>query len=99
MVQLIDSYRKDAPQLSHVSRVAFKKGNVFALPNAAYIFQSSSATLGALKLYELSQARNDMSKRGTIMAALKLVSQLEVEGNRVEVTLNTQRQRYQRYQE
>ena len=98
MVLVIDSYLKDAPQLLQVRSIAVNQGNAMALPDRAYTFQSSSAKLGALRLYKLSQAPKDMSKRGTIKAALKLVPQIKVDDNRVEVTLNTQRQRYQRYQ-
>jgi hypothetical protein len=94
-VLVIDSYLEDAPQLLQVRSIAANKGNAVALLDRTYTFQSSSAKLGALKLYKLSQAPKDMSKHGTIKAALKLVFQLEVEDNRVEVTLNTQRQRYQ----
>jgi len=97
-VLVIDRYLEDAPQLLQVRSIAANKSNVMALLDGTYTFQSSSAKLGALRLYKLSQAPKDMSKHGTINAALKLVSQIKVDDKRVEVTLNTQRQPYQRYQ-
>jgi CheY-like chemotaxis protein/HPt (histidine-containing phosphotransfer) domain-containing protein len=98
MVEVIDSYLEDAPQLLRAIRAAADIGDASELHYAAHTLKSSSGTLGATRLCHLSQDLESMSKGGTTIAALALVAQLEAEYKRVEATLQVERQRYQRYQ-
>jgi HPt (histidine-containing phosphotransfer) domain-containing protein len=87
---VINTCLEDAPQLLPALRTPVDRGDASGLQCAAYILKSSSATLGAMKLYQLCQDLEDMSKGGTTIAPLALVSQLEAEYERVQARLQAQ---------
>lgn len=94
IAEVIDSYLEDAPQLLQAIQNAVRLDDVRGLHYAAHTLKSSSATLGAMRLYRLCQDLEEISKGCTTLTALTLVSQLETEYERVRTTLQRQRQRY-----
>lgn len=92
MVEAIERYLKDAPQLLQALCFAADTGDARKLEYAARTLKSKSATLGTTILYQLCQELENMSKHGTTTAALELVTQLKDEYERVEVTLQAQQE-------
>lgn len=97
IVEVMDSYLEDAPQLMQVLYTAVDTGDAGGRHYGARTLKSSSAILGAMKLYQLCQELEDMNKGDTTIAAPALVSQLEAEYEQVKAILHTERQRDQRY--
>jgi len=91
-VEEIDRYLEDAPQLVQALCLAVDTGDVQNLKDAARALKSKSATLAIATLYQLCQDLENISKGSTTMTASKLVSRLKTEYDRVEATLQAQRQ-------
>lgn len=90
IAEVIDSYLEGDSQLWQAIRTAADTGDAPGLHYTAHTLQSSSRTLGAIKLYPLCQESEDLSKGSTTIAASALVSQVEAEYERVEATLQAQ---------
>ena len=97
IVEVMDSYLEDAPQLLQAFYTAAVTGDAGGRHHAARSLKSSSTPLGATKLYQLCQDLEDMNKGGTTIAAPASVSKLEAEYEQVKAILHTERQRDQRY--
>lgn len=93
IVEEIDRYLEAAPQLLQALCLAANTGDIERLEEAAHSFKSRSTTLGTPILYQLCQDLEDMSRGGTTITALEIVSRLKAEYQRVEALLQAQRQR------
>lgn len=93
MVDAIARYLEQAPQLLQSIRIAMDIDDAQGLQKAAHSLKLRSSTLSIPILYQLCQDLEEVCKGGTTMAARELVSRLKTEYERVEATLQTQRQR------
>jgi diguanylate cyclase (GGDEF)-like protein len=90
MVEEIDRYLEDVPQLLQALRLAANTGDAQQLQDAAHALKSRSARLGTATLYRLCQELEDASREGNTMKTPTLVL---AEYERVEAILHAQRQR------
>ncbi len=89
----IERYLKEAPQFLQALSYAADIGDVQGLQKAAHALKLKSAKLGSTILYQLCQDVEEISRGSATTAATELVSQLKAEYERVEATLQAQRQR------
>jgi HPt (histidine-containing phosphotransfer) domain-containing protein len=69
--------------------------DAIALRYAAHTLKSSSATLGATALAELSKQLEAIGRGGTTENALAIATSVNAEYERVQAVLQQERQRYQ----
>ncbi len=93
IIDAIARYLDEAPQLLQSIRIATDIDDAQGLQEAAHALKLRSATLSIPILYQLCQDLEEVCKGGTTTAAPELVSRLKTEYERVEATLQTQRQR------
>jgi diguanylate cyclase (GGDEF)-like protein len=93
MVEEIDRYLEEAPQLLQALCLAADTGDAQRVKDAAHALKSRSAILGTTILYQLCQDLEDTSRGGTTIGAPSLVSRLKADYERVEAMLQAQRQR------
>lgn len=93
LVEEIDRYLEEAPQLLQALCLAADTGDAQRLKDDAYTLKSRSAILGTTTLYQLCQDLEDTSRGSTTIETPKLVSCLKAEYERVEAILQAQRQR------
>jgi diguanylate cyclase (GGDEF)-like protein len=93
MVEEIDRYLEQAPQLLQALCLAADTGDAQSVKDAAHALKSRSAILGTTILYQLCQDLEDTSRGGTTIGAPPLVSRLKADYGRVEAMLQAQRQR------
>ncbi len=92
LVQVIDCYLEDAPQLLQAINAAVVEGNAIALRQAAHTLKSTSATLGATILSQFCKDLEVIGRAGTTLEAPALVLQVEVEYAKVQAALQLERQ-------
>lgn len=95
LVEVIDSYLEDAPNLVEAIRRSVTNKDAIALRYAAHTLKSSSATLGATALAELSKQLEAIGRGGTTENALAIATSVNAEYERVQAVLQQERQRYQ----
>lgn len=98
MLGVIDDDLEDAPPLLPAICAIADISDVQDLEYGVPPLKSTRATGGARKPYQFYQVLEKKSKGGTRIAAPRLLSHLTAEYKRVEATLQTQKQRYQRSQ-
>ena len=91
LVELIDAFLEDAPQLLSQLRVGFEDSDASTLTRAAHTLKSNSAEFGATNLYHLCKDLEAMGKAGTLDDVAQLVVQAETEYERVKVALEGER--------
>jgi len=92
LTEVIDSYLEDAPHLLQAIHTAVAQADATRLEQAAHTLKSSSATLGAIPLSELSKELEAMGRAGTVEGGVERASQLEAEYQRVKAALQLERQ-------
>lgn len=92
LAEVIDSYLEDAPQLLQAIHTAITQEDAARLEQAAHTLKSSSATLGAMTLAELSKQLEAMGRAGIVEHGVETTSQLKAEYARVKVALQLERQ-------
>jgi signal transduction histidine kinase/DNA-binding response OmpR family regulator/HPt (histidine-containing phosphotransfer) domain-containing protein len=92
LVEMIDCYLEDAPQLLSAIAQAVTQGNAKQLRYATHTLKSSSATLGATTLSHLCKELEVMSRTGHTDGGVDKVPQIEAEYERVKVALELERQ-------
>jgi len=92
LAEVIDSYLEDTPHLLQAIQTAVTQADAKGLEQAAHTLKSSSATLGAITLSELSKKLEAMGRTGTIEGGVERASQLEAEYVRVKAALQIERQ-------
>lgn len=91
LVELIDAFLEDAPQLLSQLRRGFEDADASTLTRAAHTLKSNSAEFGATSLHHLCKDLEAMGKAGTLDGAAQLVTQTETEYERVKVALEGER--------
>jgi HPt (histidine-containing phosphotransfer) domain-containing protein len=77
LVELIDTFLTDAPQLLADMRAVVEKSDSAGLRIAAHSLKSNFADFGALALSELCKQLEALAKAGTLTVTEALVSQIE----------------------
>lgn len=95
IVEVIDSYLEDAPQLLQAIRRAIASEDLPSLRAATHTLKSTSATLGATTLSALCKQLEAIGNVAAIRAALALAYQIEAEYESVKGVLQEERQRHQ----
>ncbi len=95
IVEVIDSYLEDAPQLLQAIRRAIASEDLPGLRAATHTLKSTSATLGATTLSALCKQLEAIGNVAAIRAALALAYQIEAEYESVKGVLQEERQRHQ----
>lgn len=94
LVEVIDSYLEDAPDLLQAIQTSVANGDAKELRHAAHTLKSTSAMLGATTLKELCKQLETMASNGTTATASAISGNLEAEYERVKAALQEERQRY-----
>jgi len=81
--QLIDIYLEDTPTMLETLKIALQENNLVSLQRTAHTLKSSSAALGAIKLSQLCQDLENVSKSQMMTSVYELVAQIESEYQRV----------------
>ncbi len=92
LVEVIDSYLEDAPNLVQAIAKAFTHEDATALYHAAHTLKSTSATLGATNLSQLCRNLETIGRTSTVKNAVAIVSQVEAEYETVQAALQIERQ-------
>ncbi len=93
LVQIIDNYLEDTPQLLQAMRFAVTAGDAAALQQAAHKLRAASANLGAIALAQLCKAVEALGDAGITVGSLAHVSQVEAEYATVKAALQMELQR------
>jgi signal transduction histidine kinase/ABC-type sugar transport system substrate-binding protein/DNA-binding response OmpR family regulator len=91
LVELIDTFLEDAPQLLADIRRAAEGGDAAGLRLAAHSLKSNSADFGALALFNLCRELEMMGKVGTLDGATALVTQAEAAYEQAKLALEAVR--------
>jgi CheY-like chemotaxis protein len=91
LVELIDVFLEDVPQLLADMRQAVGQGDAAGLRLAAHSLKSNSADFGAMTLSNLCRELEALSKTGMLVGAAELVAQAEAEHERVKTALEAVR--------
>lgn len=91
LVELIDSFLEDGPQLLADLRQALARGDAAAVRLAAHTLKSNSADFGAMTLATVCQRLEALGKAGTLDGAAELAAQAEAEFQKVRVALEARR--------
>ncbi len=92
VVELIDTYLQDAPQMLKDMHQGLGGGDVPILLRAAHTLKSNGAEFGAQTLSALCQELETMCKTGALVGADELVGRIEAEYARVKAELEAARQ-------
>ena len=87
LIELIDSYLEDAPELIKSIQEGIAKSEASLLQRAAHTLKSSSASLGAATLSEFCKQLELMGSNGEITQAKLMVNDLLLEYQRTEKAL------------
>lgn len=87
LAEVIDSYLQEAPELFGQMQRAIAQADAPSLQRAAHTLKSSSATVGALGLSQLSQELETLGRTNHLLAAPALLADLQQEYRRVEAAL------------
>ncbi len=93
LAEVIDSYLEDSPPRVEAIGEAIAHEDAKALQQSAHALKSSSLTIGATSLSRLCAALEAMGRNGTTDGAATLLSQLEMEYERVKVALEREHPR------
>ena len=91
LVELIDTFLADAPQMLSDMRQALEDGDAVVLRRAAHSLKSNSAEFGGMGLSDFCRELEEMGKAGTLDEAVELVTQVEAEYEKMKVALETVR--------
>ena len=92
LVELIDTFLEDAPQLLADMGQAVEQGDAGGLRLAAHSLKSNSADFGAKALSALCKELEMMGKAGALDGAVERVAQAKAEYERVKTTLQAMTQ-------
>jgi HPt (histidine-containing phosphotransfer) domain-containing protein len=79
LVELIDVYLNDAPELIEQMRTGITAGDIASVRRAAHSLKSNSATFGATRLAAVSRALEMIAKEGTLDGAGPALAAVEAE--------------------
>lgn len=79
LVELIDVYLHDSPQLIEQMRTGFEAGDIELVRRAAHSLKSNSASFGATRLAEASRELEMLAKGGTLDGAGAKIAGIEAE--------------------
>ncbi|HBB32937.1 MAG TPA: histidine kinase [Cyanobacteria bacterium UBA8803] len=91
IIEVIDSYLAETPQLLRSLNKALEQGNAELLQRSAHSLKSSSALLGANTLSQFGKTLEGMGDTGTTVEASVLLPQVMAEYQRVEAALLLER--------
>jgi CheY-like chemotaxis protein len=91
LVELIDSFLEDAPQLLAELERSFENGDAAGVHRVAHSLKSNGADFGAIAFSDLCKELEMMGRDGMIDDAGELVAQIETEYGRVKDALQTVR--------
>ena len=91
LVELIDTFLADAPQMLADMRQAAADGDAAVLHRAAHSLKSNSAEFGAMTLSELCRELEAMGKASTLDGADEKVARAETEYEKAKVALEAVR--------
>jgi HPt (histidine-containing phosphotransfer) domain-containing protein len=91
LVELIDSFLEDAPQLLAELNQYIKGGDAAGVRRMAHSLKSNGADFGATTFSNLCKELEMMAKSGTIDGAAGLAAEIVAEYGRVEAALATVR--------
>lgn len=90
---MISLFLEAMPQRLAAARSALDRGDAPAVEHELHALKSSSAQLGALRMYRLSEEGERLAKAGTLDAAAGILTQLATEMPRVHEWLTSARSR------
>lgn len=79
VVELIDVYLKDSPELIEQMRAGLAAGNIESVRRAAHSLKSNSASFGATRLADASRELEMLAKGGTLAGAEPRLAAIEAE--------------------
>lgn len=91
LVELMDTFLEDAPQLLADIRQAVEHGDAAGLYLATHSLKSNSTDFGAIVLSGLCRELEEMGKTGTLDKAAETAAQAEVEYERVKAAMEAAR--------
>ena len=91
LVELIDTFFADAPQMLSDMRQSLESGDAVVLHRAAHSLKSNSAEFGGMVLSDLCRKLEEMGKVGMLDGVAELVTQAEAEYEKVKVALEAVR--------
>ena len=91
VIELIDTFLGDAPQMLANMRQAVENGDMEVLHRAAHSLKSNSAEFGGTILSSLCQELEKMSKAGMLEGAAERLALAEAEYEKVKVALEAVR--------
>lgn len=94
VVEVINCYLEDSPKLLDAITQAITEGNAEVLRRSAHSLRSSSASLGATSLSQLSKELEYIGRGGNTEGADVIFSQAKAEYERVEAALRSELQAY-----
>jgi HPt (histidine-containing phosphotransfer) domain-containing protein len=92
MVELVDTFLREAAALLETLRGALEVAEAQQLRRAAHTLKSKGEVFGATRLAELCREFEAMAKAGTLMAAAELLPRIDEEYARVEGALRAAEQ-------
>ncbi|GAC1462243.1 MAG: hypothetical protein NVSMB70_08770 [Chamaesiphon sp.] len=92
LVEMIDCYLEEAPNLIEAIVAGVKSGNAVQLRHSAHTLKSSSATLGAITLSGFCKELEMLGLNGNTQDGVDKVPQLEIEYQRVKAALKIEQQ-------
>ena len=93
LADMISLFLEAMPQRLVAARSALDRGDAPAVEHELHALKSSSAQLGALRMYRLSEEGERLAKGGTLDAASGILTQLDTEMPRVHAWLTSARSR------
>ncbi|MDJ0556461.1 MAG: response regulator [Microcoleaceae cyanobacterium MO_207.B10] len=94
IIEVINCYLEESVQLFDAMSQGITEGNAKTLRYSAHSLKSSSASVGAIFLSQLSQELEDIGRKNTIEGAESLFSQVKAEYEKVKVALKEKLQGY-----
>ncbi len=91
LVELIDSFLEDAPQLLSELNLAIERGDAGGAQRGAHSLKSNGADFGATTFSNLCKELEVMSRSGTLDGAADLFAQIQAEYGKVETALKVVR--------
>jgi CheY-like chemotaxis protein len=87
LIEMVDSYREDAPKALADMRKAAASGEAALLRRAAHTLKSNSTDFGATALAHMCKELEELGKTGALEGAAERVAQAEAEYEQVRTTL------------
>ena len=79
LIELLDAYLSDSPQLIEQMRSGLAAGNVELVRRAAHTLKSNSASFGGSRLANVSRELEMIAKGGTLEGAATRLAEVEAE--------------------